>query len=252
MKMSPAPRRKCGAMEVHERLSEEFPSYRANQLRIDEFTERSLRTGAAQRAMRRLITIPVVVHVVYNKAAENITKSQINSQITVLNRDYRATNPDKSNVPAAWQSLVSDSKVEFKLAARDPKGKQTDGITRTKTNVSAFGADDSVKKASQGGVAAWPATKYLNIWTCNLGGGLLGYAQFPGGPSSTDGVVVLYSSVGSVSSPGTATPYHLGRTATHEVGHWVNLYHIWGDDSACNADDNVSDTPKQKAENYGC
>ena len=196
-------------MEVHERLSEEFPSYRANQLSIDEFTERALRTGEAQRAMRKLITIPVVVHVVYNKAAENITKTQINSQISVLNRDYRATNPDKSNVPAPWQSLVSDAKVTFKLATRNPKGKQTDGITRTKTDRASFSADDSVKKASEGGAAAWPADKYLNIWVCNLGSGLLGYAQFPGGPARTDGVVILHSAFGTTGT--VKQPFHLGR-----------------------------------------
>jgi hypothetical protein len=247
--MSPAPRRKCGAMEVHERLSEEFPSYRANLLRIDEYTERALRTGEAQRAMRKLITIPVVVHVVYNKAAENITKSQINSQITVLNRDYRATNPDKSNVPAPWQSLVGDSKVEFKLATRDPKGKQTDGITRTKTDRASFGADDSVKKASEGGVAAWPADKYLNMWVCNLGSGLLGYAQFPGGPARTDGVVILHSAFGTTGT--VKQPFHLGRSATHEVGHWLNLRHIWADTMGCGGSDHVADTPNAAGPNFG-
>jgi hypothetical protein len=246
--MSPAPRRKCGAMEVHERLSEEYASYRANQLRIDEFTERALRTGEAQRAMRRLITIPVVVHVVYRRDVENISKQQINTQITVLNRDYRATNPDKSNVPAAFQSLVADSKVEFALAKRDPDGKQTDGVTRTKTNVQAFGADDSVKKASQGGVTAWPANRYLNIWVCNLGGGLLGYAQFPGGPARTDGVVILHSAFGTT---GTAkAPFALGRTATHEVGHWLNLRHIWADTMGCSGGDRVADTPNAAGPNY--
>jgi hypothetical protein len=236
-------------MEVHERLSEEFPSYRANQLRIDEFTERSLRTGEAQRAMRRLITIPVVVHVVYKRDTENISKQQINTQISVLNRDYRATNTDKSSVPAPWQSLVTDAKVEFKLATRDPQGKQTDGVTRTKTDVSAFGADDTVKKASTGGVAAWPASKYLNIWVCNLGGGLLGYAQFPGGPARTDGVVILHSGFGTTGTA--AAPFDLGRTATHEIGHWLNLRHIWGDTMGCSGGDRVADTPNAAGPNYG-
>jgi hypothetical protein len=236
-------------MEVHERLSEEFPSYRANQLRIDEFTERSLRTGEAQRAMRRLITIPVVVHVVYKRDTENISKQQINTQISVLNRDYRATNTDKSSVPAPWQSLVTDAKVEFKLATRDPQGKQTDGVTRTKTDVSAFGADDTVKKASTGGVAAWPASKYLNIWVCNLGGGLLGYAQFPGGPARTDGVVILHSGFGTTGTA--AAPFDLGRTATHEIGHWLNLRHTWGDTMGCSGGDRVADTPNAAGPNYG-
>jgi hypothetical protein len=246
--MSPAPRRKCGTMEVHERLSEESPSYRANQLRIDEFTERALRTGEAQRAMRRVITIPVVVHVVYKHAAENISKSQINSQIAVLNRDYRATNPDASNVPSAFQSLVTDAKVEFKLATRTPKGKQTDGITRTHTSRTSFGADDSVKKASAGGVAAWPANKYLNIWVCKLGSGLLGYAQFPGGPARTDGVVILHSAFGTTGT--VQPPFHLGRTTTHEVGHWLNLRHIWADTMGCGGSDRVADTPNAAGPNY--
>ena len=95
----------------------------------------------------------------------------------------------------------------------------------------------------------WDATKYLNLWACSLSGGVLGYAQFPGGSTATDGVVILNSAFGN-----TATgPYNKGRTATHEVGHWLNLRHIWGDDGgACTGSDLVSDTPNQGAENYGC
>jgi hypothetical protein len=236
-------------MEVHERLSEEYASYRANRLRIDEFTVRALRTGDAQKAMRRLITIPVVVHVVYKRDVENISKQQINSQIAVLNRDYRATNPDKSEVPAPFQSLVTDAKIEFKLATKDPDGKPTDGITRTKTDVASFGTDDSVKKPAQGGVAAWPSKRYLNIWVCNLGGGLLGYAQFPGGPARTDGVVILHSAFGTTGT--VQAPFDLGRTATHEIGHWLNLRHIWGDTMGCSGGDLVTDTPNAAGPNYG-
>ena len=100
------------------------------------------------------------------------------------------------------------------------------------------------------GSNAWPRDSYMNFWSCNLGGGLLGYAQFPGGPAATDGVVMLYSTVGSISSPGTASPYNLGRTATHEVGHWLNLRHIWGDANCGN--DLVADTPTQQTDNGGC
>jgi hypothetical protein len=144
---------------------------------------------------------------------------------------------------------VGDSKVEFKLATRNPKGKQTDGITRTKTDRDSFGADDSVKKASKGGVAAWPADKYLNIWVCNLGGGLLGYAQFPGGPARTDGVVILHSAFGTTGT--VKQPFHLGRSATHEVGHWLNLRHIWADTMGCGGSDHVPDTPNAAGPNYG-
>jgi hypothetical protein len=249
--MSPAPRRRrqCAAMQEYERLLEEQPSFRANQERAEEFTARAIASGEADRVARKVIRIPVVVHVVYKRAAENISKSQINSQITALNRDYRATNPDKSKVPPAWSGLVIDAKVEFALASRDPRGKATDGVTRTKTQRDQFGAGDDVKTKSGGGQPAWPADRYLNVWVCNLGGGLLGYAQFPGGPARTDGVVILHSAFGT---SGTAqAPFDRGRTVTHEVGHWLNLRHIWADTLDCSGGDRCPDTPNAKGPNYG-
>ena len=248
--MSPAPRRRrCGAMQVHERLLETYPSFRRNEARIDQFTERSIASGLAQRVTRRVITIPVVVHVVHKRPSENISKGQIRSQISVLNRDYRATNPDKSKVPAAWQGLIGNANIKFALATRDPKGKKTDGITRTKTNRSSFGDDDSVKSSASGGANPWPSKRYLNLWVCNLGGGLLGYAQFPGGPARTDGVVILHSAFGTQGD--VRAPFNLGRTATHEVGHWLNLRHIWGDTMDCSGGDRVADTPNADGPNYG-
>ena len=245
----PRRRRLCGSMEVHERLQETYASFRDNQNRIESFTARSVQSGLAQRVTRQLITIPVVVHVVYKKDAENISDAQIASQIAVLNKDFRATNPDKSKVPPVWTGLVADTNVQFALAKKDPKGKATTGITRTQTTRTSFGPDDSVKSKASGGAAAWPAARYLNLWACNLGGGLLGYAQFPGGPARTDGVVILSSAFGT--SGTAAAPFNLGRTATHEIGHWLNLRHIWGDRTDCTGTDHVSDTPKAQMPNYG-
>ena len=115
-------RRQCGTMQVFEELSESVPSFRDNQLRIHEETQRSIETGRAQQVMRSQITIPVVVHVIYKKQAENISKSQINSQISVLNKDFAASNSDVGNVPAAWSGLVGNAKIKFKLATKDPDG----------------------------------------------------------------------------------------------------------------------------------
>ena len=130
----------------------------------------------------------------------------------------------------------------------DPNGNATSGITRTSTTVNGFGTNDAVKFDAQGGKDAWPAGEYLNFWVCNIGGGILGYAQFPGGSLATDGVVNGYQYTGTI---GTATaPFDLGRTATHEVGHWLNLRHIWGD-GGCGIDDFVADTPESDAPNYG-
>jgi len=153
-------------------------------------------------------------------------------------------------VPGPFQPLCADSEVEFFLATEDPNGAPHSGITRRQTSVSSFSDNDRVKSSATGGTDPWPAERYLNMWVCPLGGGLLGYAQFPGGPAATDGVVITYTAFGT---NGTAqAPFHLGRTATHEVGHYLNLYHIWGDDgSGCGGTDEVDDTPNQGGGNTG-
>jgi hypothetical protein len=247
--MATPKRRQCGTMVVHERLSEQFAGYRRAQERIEQGIRRSILSGEAEKTVRKLLTIPVVVHVVYKKPAENISDAQVKSQIAVLNKDFRATNPDKSKVPPVWKSLVADTNVQFALAKKDPKGKATTGITRTQTTRDSFGTGNAVKKSTQGGANAWPTDRYLNIWVCNLAESLLGYAQFPGGPAATDGVVILYTAFGT--SGAAAAPFNLGRTATHEVGHWLNLRHIWGDRNDCGGTDFCTDTPNQQLPNTG-
>ena len=181
------------------------------------------------------ISIPVYVHVVYSNSQENISDSQINSQITVLNRDFRRTNGDANQTPSEFSGDAADSEIEFTLA----------GTFRYSDSRTSWGTNDAVKSAYP---PVTPAT-HLNIWVCNIGGNILGYAQFPGGPASTDGVVVSPQYFGTT---GTASaPFDGGRTTTHEVGHYLNLRHIWGD-GRCNRDDFVSDTPKSDRPNYGC
>lgn len=179
-----------------------------------------------------VINIPVYFHVVYSNSAENVSDQQINAQMSVLNDDFRLSN-DANQTPSEFASVVADAEINFTLA----------GTFRHANSTSSWGTNDAVK-------AAYPPITpetHLNIWVCDIGGGILGYAQFPGGPTSTDGVVLLYSTLPG----GSAAPYNEGRTATHEVGHYLNLRHIWGD-GRCNRDDFVSDTPKSDAPNYGC
>ena len=242
-------RRTCAHMVVHELLAETQPEYRDRRLKAEEQTRNSINSGQAMRVTAKLITIPVVVHVVHRTGDENITKAQVKSQIDVLNRDFRAKNADKSKVPAVWKSLVIDPRIQFALATRDPRGKPTDGITRTATTVAEFAPDNAIKSKRRGGVDAWPANKYLNIWVCNLGEGLLGYAQFPGGPAKTDGVVIVYSAFGSRGRVN--PPFNKGRTATHEIGHFLGLRHIWGDRNDCTGNDFVADTPPALESNTG-
>jgi hypothetical protein len=197
---------------------------------------------------RAICLIPVVVHVVYQNATENISNNRIYEQIAVLNADYRKLNSDASNIPAAWQGIAADCEIMFCLAARDPNGNWTDGIERTSTTVGTFGTDDDIKSFATGGADAWDSDVYLNLWVGDLGSMLLGYAQFPGFDPETDGVVIHYRYFGKT---GASAPFNKGRTATHEVGHWLGLRHIWGDDSGCNGNDLVSDTPNQADETYG-
>lgn len=243
------PLRNCGTVEYYNAQLAADPGLAQRRMQIENFTQNYVANPSTDRSV---VTIPVVVHVVYNTSAQNISDALINAQIAQLNADYARLNSDAGNTPSAFSSVAVNTNIQFCLAQRDPSGAATTGIIRSSTSVTSFSTNDNVKHASTGGQDAWSSSSYLNLWVCNLGGGLLGYAQFPGGAAATDGVVVLYSSVGSIATPGTASPYNFGRTATHEVGHWLNLNHIWGDDgTACSGTDNVSDTPNQAGENYG-
>jgi hypothetical protein len=235
--------RNCGTMEYLQQEIEMSPE-RLQQLEaIEKHTREFLNNP--DRNTSDVIVIPVVVHVVYNTTAQNISDAQVLSQITVLNEDFRLLNANADNT---WPQ-AADSEIEFCMATIDPNGNPTNGITRTFTTTTAFTTNNNVKFTASGGQDAWPAGQYLNIWVCNLAGGLLGYAQFPGGNPATDGIVCDFAYFGTI---GTATPpFHLGRTATHEVGHWLNLRHIWGD-GPCGVDDFVADTPESDAPNYGC
>jgi Pregnancy-associated plasma protein-A len=242
-------RRGCGAMNVHRRLLNESSAYRDARAAIENGTLAFLAAGGADR-FEGVARIQVVVHVVFNTEAQNISDEQVHSQIEVLNQDFRATNADRDIVPEPFTALIADSRIEFELATTDPEGQPTSGITRTQTDVVAFDSDDRVKSSATGGKDPWPTDRYLNIWVCQLSGGLLGYAQFPGGPPETDGVVSLHTGFGTTGTA--AAPFDLGRTTTHEVGHYLNLFHIWGDDgTGCGGTDEVADTPNAGGPNFG-
>jgi hypothetical protein len=225
-------------MAAHMMLLERHPSFRVSQMRLEGATDRRRATGLDLRKAK-IVAIKTVVHVVHRTDAQNISTAQIRSQISALNKDFRATNPDRSQTPAVWKGLVADSRIKFKLVK----------VTRTRTTKTGFSFDDGVKKASTGGIAPLDPKTHLNIWVCPLTGGLLGYAQFPGGPRATDGVVINVQAFGT---KGTAqAPFNKGRTATHEVGHYLNLRHIWGDTEDCSGSDMVADTPNCAGPNFG-
>ncbi len=241
-----AQQRNCASMDVLEKNLQMNQQFQSQMETIEEHTQRIIKKSGFESKANGIITIPVVVHVIYRTSQQNISEAQIMSQLQVLNDDFRRLNSDANNT---W-SQAADTEIEFCLASVDPNGNATSGITRKYVNKTEWGTNDAMKYASQGGVDAWSTGDYLNMWVCNIGGGILGYAQFPGsGSAATDGVVMspqYFGTTGYVSSP-----FDGGRTTTHEVGHWLNLRHIWGDGN-CNADDFVSDTPTSDAANYGC
>jgi hypothetical protein len=241
----------CATMDVHNQLLEENPEdYTNNRKQIERFNSTYLRQ-TSRAGLRRggVATIPCVVHIVYQDPTQNISDEQVFSQFKVLNQCFRNLDPDAHSIPSAFASLAADARIEFKLAMRDPDNGPTSAITRTKTKKDGFSDNGDMKFDDRGGKSAWPSDKYFNIWVCNLEGGLLGYAQFPGGPRATAGIVMNYRAFGTM---GTASaPYDKGKTAVHEIGHCMNLLHIWGDDGGgCDGSDNVADTPNQAGEHY--
>jgi len=182
-----------------------------------------------------VINIPVYVHVVYSNSNENISDAQVASQIAVLNDDFRRNNNDANNTPSEFASVAADTEINFTLA----------NTFRYANSRTSWGTNNAVK-------AEYPPVTpetHMNIWVANIGGGILGYAQFPGGNLATDGIVVSPQYFGTTGY--VAAPFDGGRTTTHEVGHYLNLRHIWGD-GRCNRDDFVADTPSSDRPNYGC
>lgn len=231
--------RQCASYEMLQQQLKDDPELLGRMEKIERVTEAFLNEPRQQTLLATgEILIPVVVNVLYKTAAENISLTQIQSQIDVLNEDYGALNADY-NLTGTYQSVKSgNTKIKFRL----------DTVIRKSTTKTSWTTDNAVKKSSGGGLNPTSPTTKLNLWVCTLSAGLLGYAQFPGGLAATDGVVITNKAFGRVGT--LYTNFNKGRTATHEIGHWLNLKHIWGD-ATCGTD-LVADTPPHDAANYGC
>ena len=230
--------RACASQQVLEANLLADPDLAGRMAAIEKITANFAVNPTADFTSGGIIYIPVVVNVLYKTAAENVSLAQIQSQIDVLNADFSASNSDIGSIPATFQGVQSgDAGVRFVL----------DQVIRKVTSKSSWRTDDAMKKSSRGGIDPTSPNTKMNLWCCTLSGGILGYAQFPGGNPATDGVVILNTAFGVTTA---GAPYNKGRTATHEVGHYLNLRHIWGDATCGN--DFVADTPLHTGANFGC
>lgn len=244
----------CSTDEMHAEQLKNDPQMYQRMVQFNELV-RAVREGKAKTTVEdvdQVLRIPVVFHVFHENGSENISRAQILDQMRILNEDFRRLNKDTGNTDPLFKGIAADFKVEFELAKLDPQGRCTDGVVRMYTRYTS-NADDNIKRLS-----VWPNNRYLNVWVVkNIkdrgdAGTILGYAQFPwainGNQSSvTDGVIIRHDYIGSI---GTSNLARAGRVATHEVGHWLGLFHPF--QGGCDEGDDVNDTPPVEDANYGC
>jgi hypothetical protein len=263
---------KCATVPYNQELEKE--GLRQNRKEIFEkwirqkIDQQASRPRIAETKEAPIYVIPVVVHVIYYNESGieigNIPDEQIISQINVLNEDYRRNNPDTLLTPEIFLPVAADTRIEFRLAQRDPNGAPTTGIVRTEGPQSSWNANSIADDRLLKSLSFWPPEDYMNLWVVNLSGDFLGYAQYPVTdlPGSlppfdreTDGVVIDYQVFGSSEKgffPGLRLNFDQGRTTTHEVGHYLGLRHIWGDADVCGATDYCDDTPDQETNYFSC
>jgi hypothetical protein len=258
---------RCGTVEYEQmrniksqrETKDQFEQWMQGKLAVKQKPYRNERTQSST------FVVPIVVHVVHNGEAvgtgTNISDAQILSQIDVLNKDYQRLNADASQTLSEFTGVAGSMDIQFVMAKQDPDGLATNGIVRVKGTQSTWTLSDDYTLKS---LSYWPAEDYLNIWIVDLSGGFLGYTQLPvsntlqgleqsSNDRLTDGVVIDYQTYGTADagSFNLVARFNKGRTATHEIGHYFGLRHIWGDANGC-ATDYVNDTPPQNSSTSGC
>lgn len=236
----------CGSTEAMNKIFIANPELKKAFLEREAVSalqdQQAFATGYSNNVGKQLLpiyTIPVVFHIIHQGGNENISDAQVFDAMRILNEDFRMLNSTAANTVSAFQADAADCEIEFRLAQKDPNGICTNGIDRILSTETTVGDDGSK-------LNPWPRSKYLNIWVVKaMSSGAAGYAYLPGSafPTTVDGIIILSTYIGSI---GTGTPTR-SHALTHEIGHFLNLLHPWGNTNDpgvdCSGSDNVTDTP---------
>lgn len=240
--------RSTSSLELKLKQESGNPTLRVNRASLDQFTQEH-----AGRIDIQPVSLPLVFHILNKQSGEPLVSySDVELQLNALNRDFNKEDYSErhpADTREGFSAVAADMEIQFCLAKLSGDLANQDPVHYVNTPRNSWPVDHSVQLPDSGGVAPWEPEHYINVWVVDLEDGGSGFAQFPGGPSATDGIVIDYRFFGIGGD--TYSEYNQGKTLTHLMGNYLNLFPLWGKGRKC-SDDGVGDTPIHNAPNIGC